>query len=161
MSEGVIPRLPRFGYSFQGYDPTVHIRSSGREVNISPKAAREICRTVKGMKLTKAIELLEAVEERKMAIQFRRHKLKVGHRSDLTGFPSGSYPVKAAKAIVEVLRNLQSNSEFKGLDPERVQIIHAATSRGRTIKDYVPRAMGRSSPNFHTLVHVELVGKEV
>lgn len=153
--------MPRFGYSFQGYDPAVHIRSSGREVNISPKAAREICKTVKGLKLVQAISLLETVEDKKAAIPFRRHKIKVGHRSELVGFPSGSYPVKAAKAVIEVLRNLQSNSEFKGLDPERVEIIHASASRGRTIKDYVPRAMGRSSPNFHTLVHIELVGKEV
>ena len=96
-----------------------------------------------------------------MPIAFRRHKLKVGHRSELQGFPTGSYPVKTARAFLDVLRNLQGNSEFKGLDPERVEIIHAAGFSGRTIKDFVPRAFGRSSPNFHQLVHIEIVGKEV
>ncbi len=153
--------MPQYGYSFEGFDPAVHVRASGREVNVSPKAAREVALTIKGMPITRAIDLLELVSEKKMAVAFRRHKLKVGHRSELQGFPSGSYPVKTANAFLGVLRNLQSNSEFKGLDPERVQIIHASAYAGRTIKDYTPRAFGRSSANFHQLVHIELVGKEV
>ncbi|MGD0145731.1 MAG: 50S ribosomal protein L22 [Nitrososphaerales archaeon] len=153
--------MPHYGYSFEGFDPAVHVRASGREVNVSPKAAREIALTIKGMTVAKAIDLLERVEQMKMPIAFRRHKLKVGHRSELQGFPTGSYPVKAARAYLQVLQNLQSIAEFKGLDPERVRIVQAAGYAGRTIKDYVPRAMGRSSPNFHQLVHIELVGKEV
>ena len=153
--------MPRYGYSFEGFDPAVHVRASGREVNVSPKAAREIAVTIRGMSLTRAIDLLELVEEKKMPVAFRRHKLKVGHRGELQDFPTGSYPVRTAKAYLDVLRNLQGNSEFKGLDPDRVRIIHAAGYAGRTQKDYVPRAFGRSSPNFHQLVHIEVVGKEV
>ena len=153
--------MPQYGYSFEGFDPAVHVRASGREVNISPKAAREITVTIKGMSVAKAIERLEQVKSKKTPVAFRRHKLKVGHRSELQGFPTGSYPVKAARAFLDVLRNLQGNSEFKGLDSERVEIIHASAYSGRTVKDYVPRAYGRSSANFHQLVHIELVGKEV
>lgn len=153
--------MPHFGYGFEGFDPAVHVRASGREANVSPKAAREIAATIRGMSLSKAIDRLQLVESKKMPVAFRRHKLKVGHRSELEGFPTGSYPVKTAKAFLAVLRNLEGNSEFKGLDPERVKIIHAAGYAGRTIKDYTPRAFGRSSPNFHQLVHIEIVGKEV
>jgi large subunit ribosomal protein L22 len=153
--------VPHYGYSFEGFDPVVHVRASGREVNVSPKAAREIALTIRSMTVANAIDLLERVEQIEVPIAFRRHKLKVGHRSELQGFPTGSYPVKAARAYLQVLHNLQGNAEFKGLDPERVEIIHAAGYAGRTIKDYVPRAMGRSSPNFHRLVHIELIGKEV
>jgi len=153
--------VPHYGYSFEGFDPAIHVRASGREANISPKAAREIAVTIKGMTVAKAVDLLEKVEQMKMPVAFRRHKLKVGHRSGLQGFPTGSYPVKAARAYLRVLQNLQGNAEFKGLDPEKVEIIHAAGYAGRTIKDYVPRARGSSSPNFHQLVHIELVGKEV
>ena len=153
--------MPEFAYSFQGFDPAVHVRASGREVNVSPKAAREVALAIRGKPLPEAIQLLESVETLKMPIAFRRHKLKVGHRSELAGFPSGSYPVKTARAFVDVLKNLQSICEFKGLDPERVRIIHSSAYAGRSIKDYTPRAMGRSSPNYHTLVHIELVGKEV
>lgn len=144
----------------EGYDPAIHVRASGREIDISPKAAREICNTLKGMTLTKAIELTESVEAKKEPVAFRRYKKKVGHRSELSGFPTGSYPVKAAGEILAVLRNLRGNCEFKGLDPDRVHLIHASAKAGRVIKDYVPRAHGRSSPNFHTLVHVEFVVRE-
>jgi large subunit ribosomal protein L22 len=154
-------KVPHYGYGFEGFDPAVHVRASAREVNVSPKAAREIAVTIKGMSLTKAIDLLELVESKKMSIAFRRHKLKVGHRSELQGFPTGSYPVRAAKAYLGVLHNLEGNSEFKGFDPDRVRIIHAAGYAGRTTKDYTPRAFGRSSPNFHQMVHIEVVGKEV
>ncbi len=153
--------MPHYGYSFEGFDPAVHVRASGREANVSPKAAREIAGTIRGMTVPGAIELLENVEDMKTPIAFRRHKLKVGHRSQLQGFPTGSYPVRAARAFLQVLQNLQGNAEFKGLDPDRVKIIHAAGYAGRTVKDYVPRAMGRSSPNFHQLVHIEVVGKEI
>ena len=153
--------MPQFAYSFKAFDPAIHVRASGREVNISPKAAREICNTIRWMTLSKAIALLESVEKMESPIAFRRHKLKVGHRSELVGFPSGSYPVKAAKSILGVLRNLQANCEFKGLDPERVELIHSAALAGRAIKDFVPRAHGSSSPNLHVLVHLEFVGREV
>ncbi len=152
--------MPHFDYSFKEYDPAIHVRASGRELNISPKAAREICNTLKGMNLAKGIAFLEKVEEEKAAVAFRRHKLKVGHRSELDKFPTGSYPVKAAKQIVAVLQNLRGNCEFKGLDPERVRLIHSSAKAGRTIKDYVPRAHGRSSANYHQLVHVEFVARE-
>ncbi len=153
--------MPQFKYSFKAFDPAIHVRASGREVDISPKAAREICNTIRLMTLTKAIALLERVEEMKSPIPFRRHKLKVGHRSELVGFPTGSYPVKPAKAILSILRNLQANCEFKGLDPDRVRLIHSSALAGRVLKDFVPRAHGSSSPNFHILVHVEFVGREL
>jgi large subunit ribosomal protein L22 len=68
--------------------------------------------------------------------------------------------VKAAGHILTVLQNLRGNCEFKGLDPDRVHLIHASAKPARVIKDYVPRAHGRSSPNFHVMVHVEFVAKE-
>jgi len=153
--------LPQFAYSFKAFDPAIHVRASGREVNVSPKATREICNTIRWMTLSKAIALLESVEKMETPIAMRRHKLKVGHRSELVGFPTGSYPVKGAKSVLSVLRNLQANCEFKGLDPERVELIHAAALAGRAIKDFVPRAHGSSSPNLHQLVHLEFVGREI
>ena len=152
--------MPQFAYTFEGYDPAIHVRASGRELNVSPKAAREICLALKGLTLSSAISLMENVQEMKTPIAFRRHKLKVGHRSELVGFPTGSYPVKAAGSILDVLQNLRGNCEFKGLDPERVRLIHASAKPGRVIKDYIPRAHGRSTPNFHVLVHVEFVARE-
>jgi large subunit ribosomal protein L22 len=136
------------------------VRSAGREVNVSPKTAREICQTIKGKKLPDAKKILENVISKKEAIAFRRYKLKSGHRSNLQNFPTGAYPVKAAKAILDVTKNLEGNAEFRGMDTERLVIIHASALRGRIIKAYVPRAQGRSTPSYHMLCHIEIVGKE-
>jgi large subunit ribosomal protein L22 len=152
--------LPHFRYSFTGYAQP-HVKASGREVDISPKAAREICKAINRMILTEAREYLEAVADCKRSIPFRRYKNKVGHRSDLTGFHVGRYPEKAAECILEVINNLENNADFKGLDTEHLQIIHAAAIRGRLVKSFKPRAFGRSSPSHNTLVHIELAATEV
>jgi large subunit ribosomal protein L22 len=138
----------------------LHIRASGREVDVSPKAAREVCLYIKGKLLKDAKEFLELVEERKTSVPFRRYKKKGSHRSEFAGFHTGAYPVKAAKEVLNVLSNLEANAEFKGLDLDRLKIIHAAAQRGRLTKSYTPRAQGRSSPSYNTLVHIELIGTE-
>ncbi|MCS7116632.1 MAG: 50S ribosomal protein L22 [Nitrososphaerota archaeon] len=153
--------MPEFKYSFQGYDPLIHVRASGREVDISPKDAREVCVAIKGMKLSQAKSFLENVINLKQPVAFRRYKGEVGHKRGLQGFYAGRYPVKAAKKILEVLNNLEANAEYKGMDIDRLVIIHAAAMRGRKIKAYIPRAFGRATPSFNTLVHLELVAKEV
>ena len=152
--------MPHFGYSFEGYDPLMHVRSSRREADVSPKAAREVCTSIKGMRLKKAQNFLGEVSSLKRSVPFRRHKKEVAHRSSSDKFHSGKYPVKAAKEVLQGLENLEANAEFKGLDPERLTIIHASVSRGRVVRGFVPRAFGRSSPNFNFLSHLEFVATE-
>ena len=68
--------------------------------------------------------------------------------------------MKSASKVLEVLGNLEANAEFKGRDLDRLKIIHAVAQRGRLIRAYTPRAQGRSSPSFNTLVHIEIVATE-
>jgi large subunit ribosomal protein L22 len=152
--------LPLFRYTFHSYDPLLHIRASGREVDVSPKTAREVCKAIKGMFLNDAKEYLQSVKEKEVPVAFRRFKKGSGHRSEINGFHAGAYPIKAATKVLEVLSNLEANAEFKGRDLDRMKIIHASAARGRVIRAYTPRAQGRSSPSFNTLVHIELVATE-
>ncbi len=152
--------MPKFKYSVYGLDPALTAKASGRDLRISPKAAREICSTIKGMMLYEAKELLEAVIALKKPIPFRRHKGKQAHKRDLRGWPAGRYPVKAAKAIMKILDNVETNAEQKGLDVDSLKIIHAAAHRGPVMKRYMPRAFGRATPKFRQLTHVEIVVKE-
>src|SRR3989304_4988375 len=64
---------------------------------------------------------------------------------------------KAIQKNLKVLEGAEANAEFKGLDPERLKIIHAAAYPGMKIKRYQMRAFGRSTPKIQTLTHVELV----
>ena len=97
----------------------------------------------------------------KRSVPFRRFKKKVGHRKDLQGFATGRYPVKAAKYILDVLKNVENNAEFKGLELDRCVIIHAAAYPGRKVQNIFPRAFGRSSPKINTLTHVEIAVEEL
>jgi large subunit ribosomal protein L22 len=153
--------MPQFGYAFQNYDKTRHVRASIREKDISHKHAREIAVAIKGRSIEKARELLENVIARKEAIPYRRYNNEVAHRSNIRdGFFAGRFPKKASSEFLRILDNLESNAEYKGMDLDRLRIVSAAVHKGTKLKRFQPRAMGRSSPKFDTLVHVEIVAEE-
>jgi len=152
--------MPEWSYSVKGLDPDKTVKCSGRELKISPKAATEICRTIKGMKLSEAKSLLEKVVDKKRAIAYKRYMKEVPHKRLEERWYAGRYPVKAAGRILGLLEELEANAEYKGLDVDRLKIIHAASQRGMKMRKYIPRAQGRSTPYFDTLCHIELVGLE-
>lgn len=138
-------------------DPEKTAKASGRELRVSPKATREVCNTINGMKIDQAKIFLTQVILKKKPVPFRRYKKKVGHRRGLQKAYSGRYPVKAAQKVLEVLESAEANAEYKGLDIERLRVIHASAYPGMKIKRYIQRAFGRASPRFETTCHVELV----
>ena len=153
--------MPQFGYAFQGYDKTKHVRAAIREKDISHKHAREVSVAIKGLSIEKAREFLENVIARKEAVPYRRYKNEVAHRSNIrTGFAAGRFPKKAASEYLKLIDNLESNAEYKGMDLDRLRIVSATVHKGTKLQRYQPRAMGRSSPKFDILVHVELVAQE-
>ena len=154
--------MPKWGYSIaeEELDPEKTVRASGRELRVSHKHAREVCRTIKGMMLTQAKQYLRDVMDKKRAVPFRRFKKKLGHRHGLEKAYAGKYPVKAAKHILKIVEGAEANAEYKGLDTERLRIIHASTSQGMKIKRYMMRAQGRSTQKFETSSHIEIVLEE-
>lgn len=153
--------MPTWKYSISGISPEKTAMGSGRDLRISPKAAREICAYIRGMKLSQAKQVLENVIEKKQLIPYKRHNKEIPHRRGVPKFYTGRYPQKAAKEILKVLGQVESNAEFKGLVVENVRITHLAAQRARKIKKYIPRAFGRSSPYFDLLTHIEVVVEEV
>jgi large subunit ribosomal protein L22 len=136
-------------------------RAMGMELHISPKHAREICRTLRGMRVDRAKAYLEDVIALKRAVPFKRYARNVAHRHGLVKADAGRYPQKAARAVLNVLENAAANAEYKGLDTEQMRIYHAGTLKGRTIRGWMPRAMGRATPKNTETVSVEMVLTEV
>ena len=151
--------MPKRYFSFQSFDSTKHVRAAIREKPISHKHAREIALAIKGLSIEKARDYLLDVTNLKRSIPFKRYKNQVGHKSD-PGTMSGRYPEKAATEILKLLDNLESNAEYKGMDLDRIKIINATVHKGRLLKRFIPRAMGRSSPKNNALIHVEIVAQE-
>ncbi len=152
--------MGKFGYAFQNYDSTRHVRASMREKQISHKHAREIAVQIKGLSIEKARDYLQSVVNKQRAVPFRRYKNQVGHRSD-PGVMSGRYPQKSATEFLKLLDNLESNAEYKGMDLDRLKIINATVHKGVLIKRFTPRAMGRATPKNNVLTHAELVAQEI
>jgi len=154
--------VPKWGYSIteEELDPEKTVKASGREVRVSHKSAREVCKAIKGMMLTQAKQYLRNVIAKKQAIPFTRFKKKAGHRRGLEKAYVGKYPVKAAKQVLKVIEGAEANAEYKGLDTEKLRIIHASAYPGMKIKRFTPRAHGRATPKFETLCHIELALEE-
>ena len=154
--------MPKWGYSIteEELDPEKTVKASEREVRVSHKSAREICKTIKGMMLTRAKQYLRDVIAKKQAVPFTRFKKKAGHRHGLEKAYAGRYPEKAAKQILKLVEGAEANAEYKGLDTERLRIIHASAYPGIKIKGYAIRAQGRSTPKFETLCHIEVALEE-
>jgi len=150
----------RFSYSFQNFDPDRMARASGRDLRISPKHSIELLREIKGMMLNDAIKYLDDVIALKRSVPMRRFNDSQGHKPG-KGFGPGRYPVKVAKAVKKVLLNAKNNAEQKGLDPDRLKIIHAAAQRGPVLRGYIPRAFGRATPFNEQTTHIEIVVEEV
>jgi large subunit ribosomal protein L22 len=74
--------MPKWGYSIaeEEIDPEKTVKASGRELRVSPKSAREVCKAVKGMMLSDAKRYMRDVISKKRPVPFTRYKKKAGHR---------------------------------------------------------------------------------
>ncbi len=151
--------MPKWGYSIinELLDPEKTAKASGRELKVSHKASREICKALKGMMLNNAKQYLRDVVAKKKSVPYTRYNKKLPHRHGLINSFCGRYPIKASQQILSVLEAAQSNAENKGLDVDRLRIIHAAAYPGMKLKRFTPRAHGRASPKYDTTTHVEIV----
>lgn len=154
----------KIGYSIMGIDPDKTVKASGKDMRISLKKATEVCREIRGLKLEDAKKMLEEVIAEKRMIPFRRHKKKLGHHADkLREYKwfAGGYPIKVSERILNVLKNAEGNAEYKGLDADRLKIVHASVDMGPKLRRFTPRGFGRSSPKIEQLTRVQLVLEEV
>ncbi len=150
--------MPKWGYSIQNeiLDPETTVKASARELRVSHKHAREVCKAIKGMTLPQAKTYLQDVMEKKKAVPFRRYRKKAAHRAGLEKAFAGRYPIKTAQKIFKLLQAAEANAENKNLDTQSLKITHAAAHQGMKMKRYTPRAHGRASPKYETTTHVEL-----
>jgi large subunit ribosomal protein L22 len=149
--------MPHYHYSVKELDETRTVKASLREIDVSPKWSREVCRAIVGLTISEAKKLMEDVIAMKRMIPYRRYRKNRAHHAETKG--AGGYPVKVAKHMLKLLESLEANADFKGLDPDEVVIIHAAAHKARRIRKFMPRAFGRATPYDKQLVHIELVGE--
>ena len=105
------------------------------------------------------MSLLEAVIALERPITFRRFNKGIGHRKGLGKDNIGKYPKKAADEILKILRNVETNADFKGLDSERLRIIHVQAQKGIARRRRRPKGRWRLWKT--QLVSVQVIVKEI
>ncbi|MFN3804960.1 MAG: 50S ribosomal protein L22 [Pyrobaculum sp.] len=132
------------------------------EQRVSWKKCVEVARFVKGMTLRQAEGWLRDVVELKKPVPIRTFKKKQAHHATpWRGWPVAKWPVKVARRFLQALENLENNARFRGLDVERVVVIHAAAHKGVKIRNIMPRAFGRATRFDEETVNIEVVGVEL
>ncbi|OYT26252.1 MAG: 50S ribosomal protein L22 [Thermoprotei archaeon ex4572_64] len=138
------------------------VKARGHEYRISWKKAVEVASFIKYFTLKQAQDYLKRVIELKTPIPIRRFTRKQAHHTTpWRGWPIAKWPIRVSRAFLEVLENLENNAIYKGLDIDRVVLVHIATHKGIKIRNYMPRAFGRSTPWFQDTVHIEIIGVEL
>ncbi len=159
--------MPIWKYPKIKIDETKIAKAVIRDAPISFKESYEVCKILKGMMLNDAKNFLRQVIELKEAIPYVRYKLSIAHKKGLAkkwrrwSSPIGRYPVKVARYMLKLLDNVENNAIVKGLNNEKLKIVHIAAHRGYYLKRWIPRAFGRVTPRFKTHTTIEVIVTEV
>ncbi|MCL5987326.1 MAG: 50S ribosomal protein L22 [Candidatus Thermoplasmatota archaeon] len=129
-----------------------------KNCNISVKDSVNVAHNIRGMMLSDAVDFLNLVLKKEKPVKYFRYLDSVSHRK---GAGPGRYPVKACKSFLQLLENVESNAEFKGLNTDSLRILHITADKGTMLKRYTPKAYGRAGANNRDMVNLAVVVKEV
>merc|ERR1719375_739522 len=114
------------------------------------------------MNLQSAKAYLEDVCEKKQCIPFRRYTGCIGRTAQAKAFKmsQGRWPVKSCKIMLGLLKNAESNAEFKNLDTDSLVIKHIQVNAAQMGRRRTYRAHGRIGPYMSCPAHIEMILEE-
>ncbi|KAJ3138728.1 60S ribosomal protein L17 [Geranomyces variabilis] len=152
-----------FGLKFARYaaepeNPAKSAKAQGSYLRTHFKNAREVSKTISGMKLRKAVAFLDDVKAHKQAVPFRRFSGGVGRtaQAKVWGVTQGRWPAKSCEFILGLLKNAESNAEVKGLNLDALVIRHIQVNQAPKQRRRTYRAHGRINPYMSHPCHIEL-----
>uniref|UniRef100_UPI00358F7A6C large ribosomal subunit protein uL22 n=1 Tax=Myxine glutinosa TaxID=7769 RepID=UPI00358F7A6C len=137
-------------------------KARGSNLRVHFKNTREAAHTIKGMHIRKAIKFLKAVIVKKQCVPFRRYNGGVGRcaQAKAWGWTQGRWPKKSAVFLLQLLKNAESNAEFKGLDVDSLVIEHIQVNKAPRMRRRTYRAHGRINPYMSSPCHIEIILSE-
>ncbi len=132
-------------------------------VDMHHKHCYQIAKAIKGMYAGDAIEYLERVIKKEIAIPYMRRSRKgkggntmAGHRKGKMG--PGRYPHNASLVYIKLIDSAMDNARqhHEDVEAEDMVITHVAAHRGNVAKAFRPRARGRATPSNHYQVNLEI-----
>lgn len=118
---------------------------------VSTKHCIEICSSLRYKDVSYAKQFLEEVVEQKRPVPFKRFVMNTGHKK---GMSTGRYPTKAASEILKLLKSVEANAHFKGLNTSSLKITKMVANRAPN-----PYSGGRHRTGTKR-THVEVEVKE-
>merc|ERR1712038_1742080 len=133
-------------------------KARGSNLRVHFKNTRETAQAIKKMPLHRATRYLKNVIAQKEIIPFRRFMGGVGRHAQakVHGTSQGRWPKKSAEFLLHLLKNAESNAEYKGLDADHLVIDHIQVNRAPKMRRRTYRAHGRINPYMSSPCHIEL-----
>lgn len=144
--------MPKFGYAMQAGERSA--RAHTRTARVSRKFCVELGRAVSGRPLEDARRILTDVISLRRPVKFRTFVDGLAHQRG--GLGPGRYPVKAARAMLEIIESAAKNAEAKGLDEKKLVVRHISATKGPTI--FRPRLRWR--PQQMKSTHLAVILEE-
>merc|ERR1711937_1136210 len=136
------------------------IHARGSNVRTSFKNMRETSLAISGKKVSSARQTLKEVLDHRRCILFRRFTGGIGRtaqaHNDGGSNGQGRWPVKAAKILLHLLENAESNAEFEHVNMDELYVNHVLINRAGKQKRRTYRAHGRINPMNCTLCHIDI-----
>ena len=142
--------------------PAKSCKAMGVDLRVHFKNTYETCTALKGRKLRDAQRYLADVIAHKQCVPFHRYNSGIGRTAQAKAFKhtQGRWPEKSARILLELLKNAESNAEFKGLDVEKCFIQHISCNAAQKGRRRTYRAHGRIGPYKSVPCHVEMILQE-
>ena len=118
-----------------------------KSVPISTLHSIAICKFIRGKKISRALEDLNEVLSHRKAVPM---KGEVPHKPG-KGMSSGKYPKNASEYFIKLIKNLQANSNYNGI--EEPVIVFAIANKAS-------EPFGKAGRVRHKRTHIKLVARE-
>merc|ERR1712112_291956 len=134
-------------------------KARGSNLRVHFKNTRETAQAIKKMPLNRATTYLKNVIAQNEIIPFRRFMGGIGRHAQakVHGTSQGRWPKKSAEFLLHLLKNAESNAEYKGLDADHLVVDHIQVNRAPKMRRRTYRAHGRINPYMSSPCHIEVV----
>ncbi|KAI0990077.1 hypothetical protein GJ496_001836 [Pomphorhynchus laevis] len=133
-------------------------KARGSYLRVHFKNTYETANAIKKMPLRRAVTFLNHVIQKTEIVPFRRFNGGIGRKAQCKQWKCGQgrWPKKSAEFILGLLKNAESNAEFKGLDVDRLAVDHIMVNRAPKMRRRCYRAHGRINPFKCSPSHIEM-----
>jgi len=148
-------------YARDPENPSKSCKARGANLRVHYKNTRETAKAIKGMALRRATRFLKNVIDLKEIVPFRRYVGGPGRHAQAKAWNAsgsqGRWPKKSAEFMLSLLKNAESNADYKGLDVDHLVIDHIQVNRATQMRRRTYRAHGRINAYMSSPCHIEVI----